>query len=263
MSPHDSFRPTSSLAFHVFCTLIWNIFCLICLLSAVSCAYLKPHLTPAELSERLQYGYDSSLEELVEIALSQGQRAVNGGGQARQVLELNNSDSTTFHRQFFEVQPHGDGLSEVFFLENRGSVKESKLSKLPRHFRKAIRDFLDGLTEARRSEYKPLWIRQKKLSRRMIFYEDDKGKKTFEFTRRVASLEISNLYGLFHLPDGPFIFFGQKRERLYRKDFLQADNHYQDLVNRFLREFRGGDQAMTRFLLPASWGVMEHRRLMI
>jgi hypothetical protein len=176
---------------------------------------------------------------LVDIALSQGQRAVNGGGQARQVLELNNSDSTTLHRQFFEVQPHGDGLSEVFFLENRGSVKHSKLSRFPHYSRQAIRDFLDGLPEARRSGYKPLRIRQEKLSRRMIFYENDKGKKTFEFTRKVASLEISNSYGLFHLPDGPFIFFGRRRERLYRKDFLQADDHYQDLVDRFLREFRG------------------------
>jgi len=175
---------------------------------------------------------------LVGIALSKGHRAVNGEGQARQVLELNNADSTTLHRQFFEVQPHGDGLSEVFFLENRGSLKHSKLSRFPRHSRKAIRDFFDGLPEARRSEYKPLRIRQEKLSRRMIFYENDKGKKTFEFTRKVASLEISNLYGLFHLPDGPFIFFGQEREKLSRKDFLQADDHYQDLVHRFLKEFR-------------------------
>ena len=73
----------------------------------------------------------------------------------------------------------------------------------------------------------------------MISYENDKGKKTFEFTRKVASLEISNLYGLFHLPDGPFIFFGQRREKVRRKDFLQADDNYQDLVNRFLRAFRG------------------------
>ena len=239
VSPHISFRPTSSLAFHLLCTLIWNIFCLICLLSAVSCAYLKPHLTTAELSERLQYCHDSSLEELVDIVLSQGQRAVNGCGQARQVLELNHSDSTTLHRQFFEVQPQGDGLVDVFFLENRGSVKHSKLSRFPRHSRKSIKDFLDGLPEGRRSAYKPMRIRQEKLLRRMIFYENDKGRKTFEFTRKVASLEISNLYGLFHLPDGPFVFFGQRRERLCRKDFLQADDNYQDLVNRFLREFRG------------------------
>jgi hypothetical protein len=154
-------------------------------------------------------------------------------------LELNHSDSTTLHRQFFEVQPQGDGLVDVFFLENRGSVKHSKLSRFPRHSRKSIKDFLDGLPGGRRSAYKPMRIRQEKLLRRMIFYENDKGRKTFEFTRKVASLEISNLYGLFHLPDGPFVFFGQRRERLCRKDFLQADDNYQDLVNRFLREFRG------------------------
>ena len=213
-----------------------GLFCLICV---VNCTYLRPHLTLAELSERLQYSHDSSLAELVDIALTRGQRAVNGGGQARQILELDNSDSHTVHRQFFEVQPQGDGLAEVFFLENRGSVKNSKLNRFPRHSRKAIRNFLDGLPEAKRSVYKPLRIRQEKLSRRMISYESDKGKKTFEFTRKVASLEISNLYGLFHLPEGPFIFFGQRREKLRRKDFLQADDNYQDLVNRFLREFRG------------------------
>jgi hypothetical protein len=212
---------------------------LLCLISAVSCAYLRPHLTPAELSERLQYCQDRSLEELVGIALSKGYRAVNGEGQARRVLELNNSHSATIHRQFFEVQPYGEGLSEVFFLENRGSAEHSKLSSFPRHARRAIRDFLDGLPEARRSQYKPLLIRQEKLSRRMIFYERDRGKKTFEFTRKVGSLEIANLYGLYPLPDGPFIFFGQEREKLSRKDFLQADDHYQDLLNKFLSEFRG------------------------
>jgi hypothetical protein len=212
---------------------------LLCLISVISCAYLRPHLTPAELSQRLQYCQEGSLEELVNIALSKGYGAVNGEGRARQVLELNNSHSATIHRQFFEVQPYGDGLSKVFFLENRGSVSHSKLSRFPRLSRKAIRDFLEGLPEERRSHYEPLLIRQKKLSRRMIIYETDGGKKTFEFTRKVASLERSNIYGLFHLPDGPFIFFGQEREKLYKKDFLQADDHYQDLVIRFLREFRG------------------------
>ena len=212
---------------------------LLCLIFLVSCAYLRPQLTPAELSERLQYCQDRFLEELVNITLSKGFEAVNGEGRARQVLELNNSHSATIHRQFFEVQPYGDGLSEVFFLENRGSVNHSKLSSFPRHARRAIRDFLDGLPEARRSKYKPLLIRQEKLSRRMIFYERDRGKKTFEFTRKVGSLEISILYGVYPLPDGPFIFFGQEREKLSRKDFLQADDHYQDLVNKFLREFRG------------------------
>jgi hypothetical protein len=154
-------------------------------------------------------------------------------------LELNNSHSATIHRQFFEVQPYGDGLSEVFFLENKGSVNHSKLSKFPRHSRRAIRDFLKGLPEDERSHYEPLLIRQEKLLRRMIIYETDRAEKTFEFTRQVASLERSNIFGLFHLPDGPFIFFAQEREKLYRKDFLQADDHYHDLVNRFLREFRG------------------------
>ena len=239
VSPDLRFRPTSGLAFHAVCSPIWNIFCLIYLLSAVSCAHLQPHLTPAELSERLQYCQDGSLEELVNIALSKGYGVVNGEGRARQVLELNNSHSATIHRQFFEVQPYGDGLSEVFFLENRGSVSQSKLSRFPRPSRRAIRDFLVGLPEDRRSQYEPLLIRQEKLSRRMIIYETDRGKKTFEFTRKVASLERSNIYGLFHLPDGPFIFFGQERAKLYRKDFLQADDHYQDLLNRFLGEFRG------------------------
>lgn len=212
---------------------------LLCLIYVVNCAYLRPHLTPAELSERLQYCQDESLEELVNIALSKGYGVVNGEGRARQVLELNNSHSATIHRQFFEVQPYGDGLSEVFFLENRGSVSHSQSRRIPRHVRRAIRDFLEGLPEDRRSHYEPLLIRQEKLSRRMIIYETDRGKKTFEFTRKVASLERSNIYGLFHLPDGPFIFFGQEREKLHRKDFLQADDQYQDLMNRFLGEFRG------------------------
>ena len=239
VSPDLQFSPTTGLAFHEVCARIRNIFCLACLLSTVSCAYLRPQLTPAELSERLYYCQDKSLEELVGIALSKGYGASNGEGQARQVLELNNSHSATIHRQFFEVQPYGDGLAEVFFLENRGSVENSKLSSFPGHARKTVRDFLDGLPEARRSQYKPLLIRQEKLSRRMIFYETDRGKKTFEFTRKVSSLEISNLYGLYPLADGPFIFFGQEREKLSRKDFLQADDHYQNLLNKFLREFRG------------------------
>jgi hypothetical protein len=239
VSPDLRFRPTSGLAFHAVCSPIGNIFCLVYLLTAFSCAYLRPHLTPAELSERLQYCQDRFLEELVNITLSKGYEAVNGEGRARQVLELNNSHSATIHLQFFEVQPYGDGLSEVFFLENRGSVNQSKLSSFPRHARRAIRDFLDGLPKDRRSQYKPLLIRQEKLSRRMIFYETDRGKKAFEFTRKVGFLDISNLYGLYPLPDGPFIFFDQEREKLSRKDFLQADDHYQDLVNKFLGEFRG------------------------
>lgn len=232
-------RPTTSLAFYEYSILIRNIFCLVCLLSAIGCVYLKPRLTPAELSERLHFCQDSALEELVGIALSKGFRVVNGDGKARQVLELNNSHSAFIHRQFFEVQPYGDGLSEVFFLENKGSVKHSKLYTFPRYARRAIRNFLDGLPKETRSRYKPLLIRQVKLSRRMIFYETDKGKKIYEFTQKVGSLGISRLYGLYPMPDGPFIFFGQEREELFRKDFLLADDRYQDLVSKFLRAFRG------------------------
>ena len=211
----------------------------LCLVSVVGCTYLRPELTPADLGERLQYGQNRSLEELVGIALSKGHRAINVDGQARQVLELNNSDSVTIHRQFFEVQPYGGGLSEVFFLENIGSVGNSELNRFPRHVRRAIRDFLDELPEMTRSQYQPLKVRQQKMSRRMISYETERGGKTFEFTRKVASLEISNLYGVYPLPHGPFIFFGHEREKLSRKDFLRADDYYENLVNKFLREFRG------------------------
>jgi hypothetical protein len=124
-------------------------------------------------------------------------------------------------------------------LENIGSVKNSRVSGFPHHARSAIRDFLDGLPETRRRYYKPLEVRQQKMSRRMIFYETEKGGKTYEFTRKVFSLEISNIYGLYPLPDGPFIFFGLKREKLSRKNFLLADDYYQYLVHKFLREFRG------------------------
>ena len=211
----------------------------LCLICVVSCTYLRPRLTSEELSERLQYCQDRSLEKLVTIALYKGYRAVDGDGRARQVLELNNSYSATIRRQFFEVQPHGDGLSEVFFLENRGSLAHSNLDSFPHDVRKAIKDFLGGLPEDRRDQYKPLSIRQEKLSRRMISYERDRGKKIFEFTTKVSSLSISNIYGLYPLPDGPFIFFGHQREKLSRKDFLRADDYYRELVNTFLREFRG------------------------
>jgi hypothetical protein len=212
---------------------------ILCLVSVVGCTYLRPQLTPLELGERLQYGQDRFLGQLVGIALSRGHRAIDVDGQARQVLELNNSDSATMHRQFFEVQPYGDGLSEVFFLENIGSIENSKLNRFPLQVRRAIRDFLDELPEMRRSQYQPLKVRQQKMSRRMISYETEKGGKSFEFTRKVTSLEISNLYGVYPLPDGPFIFLGQEREKLSRKDFLRADDYYENLVNRFLREFRG------------------------
>jgi hypothetical protein len=48
-------------------------------------------LTPAELSKRYQYDHDRALEELVDIAMAWGYEAVNGDGQARQVLELHHS----------------------------------------------------------------------------------------------------------------------------------------------------------------------------
>ena len=237
--PTRASRPTLSPAFDEICSAIKNALYLVCVLSAFGCAHLEPLLTSAELRERLQYCHDSSLEMLVGIALSQGYPAVDSAGQARKVLELNNSHSAIIHRQFFELQPYGDGVSEVFFLENRGSIKHTKFKEFPRHARKAVSDFLDGLPEDRRSEYQPLLIRQEKMSRRMIFYETDGGKRTFEFTRKVTALEISNIYGLYPLPDGPFIFLVQEREKLSRKDFLRADDRYQDLVNTFLRAFRG------------------------
>ena len=239
LSPSSASRPTPSLAFQQICSGIKNVFCLVCLLSAVSCALLEAHLTPADLGERLQYEQDGFLEELVGIALSTGHRAINVDGQARQDLELNNSDSATIHLQFFEVQPFGDGLSEVFFLENIGSIENSKLSRFPRHVRRAIRDFLDELPEMTRNQYRSLKVRQQKISRRMISYETEKGGKSFEFTRKVASLEISNLYGVYPLPDGPFIFFGHEKEKLSREDFLRADDYYENLLEKFLREFRG------------------------
>ena len=211
---------------------------LLCFAFIATCANLQPQLTPAELSERLQYCQDRSLEELVGIALSRGQREVNGEGEARQVLELNNSNSTAIYRQFFEVQPYGDGLSEVFFLENIGSVENSQFSAFPRRVRRAIRDFLGGLPETRRIHYKPLEVRQQKMSRRMISYKAEEGGKAFEFTGKVSFLEKSKLYGVYPLPDGPFIFFGHERKELSRKDFLQADDYYHNLVKKFLREFR-------------------------
>jgi hypothetical protein len=237
--PVSASRPILSLAFHEICSSIKNVLCLVYVLSAFGCAHLKPLLTSAELRERLQYCHDSSLEELVGIALFKGYPTVSGDGQARQVLELNNPQSATIHRQFFQVQPYGDGLSEVFFLENRGSIKHSKLKGFPRHARKAVSDFLDGLPKDKRSEYKPLLIRQEKMSRRMIFYETAGGKKAFEFTRKVTALEISSIYGLYPLPDGPFIFLVHERKKLSREDFLRADARYQDLVNTFLSVFRG------------------------
>ena len=212
---------------------------LIFVLTTVSgCSYFKPHLTPAELSKRYQYDHDRALEELVDIAMALGYEAVNGDGQARQVLELQHSGAGLIHRQFFEVQPRSEEHLDVFFLENKGSVDDSKLSRFPRHLRKDIRRFLEGLPEAISSEYKPLQVRQEKLSRRMIVYQTNNGERAVQFTQNVFSIERSNLYGLYHLPYGPFVFFGQESEDLFRKDFLEADDRYNELVLKFLRLFR-------------------------
>ncbi len=208
------------------------------LLAASGCSYLKPHLTATELSERLQYSHDRALEELVGITMAHGYRAVNGEGQARQVLELNHSNPGAIHRQFFEVQPRDEGLSEVFFLENKGSVDRTQFSRFPRHLRQAIREFLEGLPEARSEEYRPLLIRQEKLSRSMIIYETSNGARAIEFTQKVASLERSNLYGLFHLSAARFIFFGKKSRELFRPDYLEADDRHKQLVEKFLETFR-------------------------
>ncbi|MDH3556811.1 MAG: hypothetical protein OES18_13255 [Deltaproteobacteria bacterium] len=78
------------------------------------------------------------------------------------------------------VQPRAEGLSEVFFLENKGSVDQTQFSRFPRHLRKAIREFLEGLPEARSEEYRPLLIRQEKLSRSMIIYETSNGAQAIE-----------------------------------------------------------------------------------
>jgi hypothetical protein len=167
-----------------------------------------------------------------------GYRAVNGEGQARQVLELDRSNPGVIHRQFFEVQPRGEGLSEVFFLENKGSVDQTHFSRFPRHLRKAIREFLEGLPETRSEEFRPLLVRQEKLSRSMIIYEKSNGARAVEFTQKVAYLERSNLYGLFRLSAARFIFFGKKSKELFRAHYLEADDRHKQLVNKFLEIFR-------------------------
>jgi hypothetical protein len=167
-----------------------------------------------------------------------GYRAVNGEGQARQVLELDRSNPGVIHRQFFEVQPRSEGLSEVFFLENKGSVDQTQFSRFPRHLRKAIREFLEGLPETRSEEFRPLLVRQEKLSRSMIIYEKSNGARAVEFTQKVAYLERSNLYGLFRLSAARFIFFGKKSKELFRADYLEADDRHKQLVNKFLEIFR-------------------------
>ncbi len=216
----------------------WVGLTLLVILAGSGCSYFKPHLTPTELSERLQYSHDRALEELVGITMARGYRAVNGEGQGRQVLELDHSNPGAIHRQFFEVQPRAEGLSEVFFLENKGSVDQTQLSRFPRHLRQAILEFLEGLPEVRSEEYRPLLIRQEKLSRSMIIYETSNGARTIAFTQKVASLERSNLYGLFHLSAARFIFFGKKSKELFRTDYLAADDRHKQLVEKFLETFR-------------------------
>jgi len=208
------------------------------LTTATGCSYFKPHLTPAELSKRYQYDHDRALEELVGIAMAWGYEAVNGDGQARQVLELNHSGAGSINRQFFEVQPRGEEHLDVFFLENKGSVGESKLSRFPRYLRKTIREFLEGMPEVSSNAYKPLRVLQEKLLRRMIVYQTSSGEPAVQFTQNVVSIGKSKLYGLYHLPDGPFVFFGKQSEKLFRKDFLEADYRYQELVHKFLEFFR-------------------------
>lgn len=216
----------------------WVGLTLLVILAGSGCSYFEPYLTPTELSERLQYSHDRALEELVGITMARGYRAVNGEGQGRQVLELDHSNPGAIHRQFFEVQPRAEGLSEVFFLENKGSVDQTQLSRFPRHLRQAILEFLEGLPEVRSEEYRPLLIRQEKLSRSMIIYETSNGARTIAFTQKVASLERSNLYGLFHLSAARFIFFGKKSKELFRTDYLEADDRHKQLVEKFLETFR-------------------------
>ena len=208
------------------------------LLAANSCAPLKLNFTLDELTERFHYSRDTNLEELVAIAITRGYSALDGEGQGRRVLELNGSTPETVHRQFFEVQPREAGFSDAFFLENKGSVNQTDYNRFPTRLQKDITSFLEGLPEAKRGKYKPLIVQQEKLARRMIVYENGDGGEAMEFTQKVVSLERSNLYGLFHLPHGPFIFFGGESLKLRRKDFLEADDRYNHLVQEFLVRFR-------------------------
>ena len=216
----------------------WVPLLIIVLTAASGCSYFKPRLTPAELSTRYQYNHDRALEELVDIAMAWGYETVNGDGQARQVLELNHSGAGSINRQFFEVQPRDGDHLYVFFLANKGSVDESKLSRFPRYLRNTIREFLGGLPKESSDAYRPLRILQEKLLRGMIVNQASDGKTAVQFTQNVVSIEKSVLYGVYHLPDGPFVFFGKETEELFRKDFLEADYRYQELVHKFLEFFR-------------------------
>jgi len=208
------------------------------LLAANSCAPLKRNFTLDELAERFHYSRDANLEELVTIAVTRGYSALDGEGQARRVLELSRLTAEAVHRQFFEVQPRDAGFSDAFFLENKGSVNQTDYNRFPARLQKEISSFLEVLPETRSGKYKPLIVQQEKLARRMIVYETGDGGEAMEFTEKVVSLEKSNLYGLFHLPHGPFIFFGGELRKLRRKDFLEADDRYNHLVQEFLGRFR-------------------------
>ncbi len=212
---------------------------MISLLLAVSgCARLKRDFTIDELTQRLHYSRDTTLEELVDIAVARGYEAVNGEGPTRKVLELSKSVPGAIHRQFFEVQQREVGFSEVFFLENQGSVDQTEFKRFPHNLRKDIGTFLKEVPEGRTGEYKPLLVRQEKLTRKMMIYETGDGGLAMEFTLKVVSLERSSLYGLFHLPHGPFIFFGKESQDVFQRDFLEADDRYDLLVQKFLGAFR-------------------------
>ena len=216
----------------------WILGCLILLVSAGGCTYFQRQLTPAELAERIQYGRDELLEELVKIALVEGNWAVNGEGRARQVLELSRLDTGSIHRQFFEVQARGAGVSSVFFLENVGSVDQTKIGRFPADLRKEIKKFLAVIPEAGRNLYKPLLVRQEKLLRQMVVYELNDEPMGFEFSEKVSALEKSELYGLFRMPAGPFVFFGKSSREPLRRDLLAADERFKDLVREFLDVYR-------------------------
>ncbi|UCG11786.1 MAG: hypothetical protein JSU72_14850 [Deltaproteobacteria bacterium] len=211
---------------------------LVILLAATECAQLRPYLSSRELAERLQYGPDKSLEQLVDIAMARGYRAEDGVGPMRRVLELRESSSGSIHHRFFEIQQWGGGLANVFFLENKGSIYQTRLSRFPSQVREEVQLFLEGLPAARREQYKPLMVVQEKISRRMIIYETGAEEQAIEFTHKVISLEKSNLYGLLHLGAGSFIFFGEKAQKLFRKDFLVADERFDQLVHQFLRAYQ-------------------------
>jgi hypothetical protein len=216
----------------------WATLTLLVLLAVSGCAPFRQELKPEELADRLHYVKDGPLEELVKIAVNRGQWVVDVEGQARQVLELNRSSLNSIHRRFFEILPRGAGLSEAFFLENIGSAEPVGFQRFPASTRKNMREFLKGVKERHRDQYQPLIVRQQKLTKQMIVYESGDGGSVIEFSNRVAFLEKTDLYGLFHLPERSFIFFGQKPKRLYRKDFLEADHTYNHFVQEFLSAFR-------------------------